>query len=148
MALDTPANAISQVQQSLAHLARRNSEMMRDASLQARDASLAFVNLRLERDGQALGKCWDCRGIAGLVGLQQEWLRDLFQDYADQNIRVVTALHDTVQKALAGAAGLADEVQQAGEEMTDAAAEGVEESQDMVADQVDAPTQGTQATQH
>jgi hypothetical protein len=57
----------------------------------AKDESLRFVNLRLERNGVALDKLQHCAGLPGLIGVQQEWLRNLLQDYTSQNMRMLGA---------------------------------------------------------
>ena len=75
----------------------------------AKDEGLRFVNLRLERNGQALDKLQNCQGIPGLIGVQQEWLRDLVQDYIGQNMRMAGALRGLTQNVMACASEQAAE---------------------------------------
>ena len=63
-----------------------------------------FADLRLERNGGTLDKLQSCQGIPGLIGVQQEWLRDLLQDYASQSMRMMGALRGLTKNAMESAA--------------------------------------------
>ena len=76
-----PAKAVSQLSESMAHTAESQRALFQEMSLFAKDEGLRFVNLRLERNGQALDRMQNCHGIPGLISVQQEWLRDFVQDY-------------------------------------------------------------------
>src|SRR5260221_10459892 len=75
-----PAQAISQLGESLSQTLAQTTESQRALAKEmtgfAKDESLRFVNLRLERNGAALDKLQHCAGLPGLIGAQQEWLRD------------------------------------------------------------------------
>jgi hypothetical protein len=62
-----------------------------------------FFNLRLERNAQALNKLQNCHGIPGLIGVQQEWIRDLVEDYMGQNLRLAGTMRDLTQNVMASA---------------------------------------------
>jgi hypothetical protein len=96
-----PAKAVSQLSESMAHTAESHRALVQEMSLFAKDEGLRFVNLRLERNGQALDKMQNCHGIPGLLSVQQEWLRDFVQDYIGQNMRVAGALRGLTQKVMA-----------------------------------------------
>ena len=83
---------VSQLGQSLAQTAESGRALVEEMTLFAKDESLRFVNLRLERNGAALDRLQNCQGIPGLIGVQQEWLRDLLQDYTGQSMRWMGAL--------------------------------------------------------
>ena len=63
-----------------------------------------FANLRLERNGGTLDKLQSCQGIPGLIGVQQEWLRDFLQDYASQSMRMMGALRGFTKSMMESAA--------------------------------------------
>lgn len=92
-----PAKAISQLSQSLAQTAEGHRVLIQEMTLFAKDEGLRFVNLRLQRNSQALDKLQNCHGVPGLIRVQQEWVRDLMQDYVDQNLRLADALRSLTQ---------------------------------------------------
>jgi hypothetical protein len=95
-----PAKAVSQLSESMAHTAESHRALVQEMSQFAKDEGLRFINLRLERNGQALDKLQNCSGIPGLLGVQQEWLRDFVQDYMGHNMRVAGALRDLTQNVV------------------------------------------------
>ena len=116
---------VSQLGQSLAQTAESATALVKEMTLFAKDESLRFVNLRLERNGAALDRLQNCQGIPGLIGVQQEWLRDLLQDYTGQSMRWIGALRgltrNVMEKATENAADNIDRMQhQAGEAMQQA----------------------------
>jgi len=106
---------VSQLGQSLAQTAESGRALVEGMSIFAKDESLRFVNLRLERNGAVLDKLQTCAGLPGLIGVQQEWLRDLLQDYTGQNMRWMGALRgltrNVMEKATQSAAGNIDRMQ-------------------------------------
>ncbi len=83
-----PSKAVSQLGESMAQAAENQRALFQDMTHFAKDESLRFMNLRLERNGEALDKLQNCQGLPGLLGVQQEWLRDFVQDYMSQNMRL------------------------------------------------------------
>ena len=99
-----PAKAVSQLNDSLAQTAESHRLLAQGMTEFAKDESLRFVNLRLGRNGAALDKLQSCHGIPGLIGVQQEWLRDFLQDYASQSMRMMGALRGLTQNVIVTAA--------------------------------------------
>jgi hypothetical protein len=128
-----PAKAVSQLGDSLANATESHRVLLQEMTLFAKDEGLRFVNLRLERNGQAMDKLQNCQGLPGLIGVQQEWLRDLVQDYISHNMRLAGAFRGLTQNVMASAAETASDnidrmqhqasgmVHQAGEQMDQAA---------------------------
>jgi hypothetical protein len=117
-----PAQAISHLGESLTQTAESQRLLAKQASDFAKDESLRFVNLRLERNGAALDKLQHCAGLPGLIGVQQEWMRDFLQDYTSQSMRLMGAMRGLTQNALSCAVETASDnidrmQQQAGETM-------------------------------
>jgi ABC-type transporter Mla subunit MlaD len=107
------AQAISQlgdsIGQTLAQTAQSQRALIQDITAFARDESLRFANLRLDRNGQALDKLQHCHGVPGILGVQQEWLRDLMQDYLGQQMRLAGAFRGLAQNAMSSASELVSE---------------------------------------
>ncbi len=117
-----PARAVSQLSQSLSQAAESQRLLLSEIAVYAKDESLRFANLRLERNGQVLEKLSTCTGLPGLIGLQQEWLRELMQDYTSQNMRLAGAwrgvAHTVVSEATDAASETVDRMQQHTADMT------------------------------
>ncbi len=112
-----PAKAVSQLSESMAHTAESHRALIQEMTVFAKDEGLRFANLRLERNGQAMDKLQNCHGIPGLIGVQQEWLRDLVQDYMGQNMRLAGALRGLTQNVMACASENLDHAQHIANEM-------------------------------
>jgi uncharacterized protein (UPF0335 family) len=95
---------VSLLSQSLAQAAESQRLLAREVTVFAKDEGLRFATLRLERNGAALDKLQTCVGLPGLIGVQQEWLRDLLQDYAGQGLRAMGALRGLTRNAMESAA--------------------------------------------
>jgi len=126
---------VSLLSQSLAQAADSQRLLAREVTVFAKDEGLRFATLRLERNGAALDKLQTCVGLPGLIGVQQEWLRDLLQDYAGQSLRVMGALRDLSRNAMESAAETASEtienVQQQTNEMAHKTEDTIHQAQDM-----------------
>ena len=101
--------AVSQLSQSLAQATESHRLLAQELTVFAKDESLRFANLRLERNGATLDKLQNCHGIPGLIGVQQEWLRDFLQDYTSQSMRMMGALRGLTKNAMESAAENASE---------------------------------------
>ena len=106
---------VSQLGQNMAQTAESGRALVQEMTVFAKDESLRFVSLRLERNGAALDRLQNCQGVPGLIGVQQEWLRDLLQDYTGQSMRWMGALRgitrNVMEKASQSAADNIDGMQ-------------------------------------
>jgi len=99
-----PDHAVSQLSQSLTQAAESHRALAEEMTVFAKDEGLRFANLRLERNGSTLEKLQNCHGIPGLIGVQQEWLRELLQDYSSQSMRLMNAMRGLTKNAMESAA--------------------------------------------
>ena len=113
---------VSQLGQSLAQTAESGRALVEGIGIFAKDESLRFVNLRLERNGAAMDRLQNCAGLPGMIGVQQEWLRDLLQDYTGQSMRWMGALRGLTRNVV--------------EKATESAAENIERMQHQAGDVV------------
>jgi ElaB/YqjD/DUF883 family membrane-anchored ribosome-binding protein len=148
-----PAQTISQLGQTMARSAESGRALVEEMSVFAKDESLRFVNLRLERNGALMDRLQNCPGIPGLIGAQQEWLRDLMQDYAGQGMRLMGALRDVsrnvVQSVAQNAAEEIDHMRHEAGDMMHQAKDAMDQAGQQ-AEQVvrDSDNNYIQATQH
>ena len=96
--------AVSQLSQSLAQAAESQRLLAQEMTVFAKDEGLRFANLRLERNGSTLDKLQNCHGVPGLIGVQQEWVRDFLQDYASQSMRIMGAMRGFTKNMMESAA--------------------------------------------
>jgi ElaB/YqjD/DUF883 family membrane-anchored ribosome-binding protein len=131
--LDTD-QAVSQLSQSVAQAAESHRLLTQEMTVFAKDEGLRFANLRLERNGAALDKLQNCVGLPGLIGVQQEWVRDFLQDYASQGMRMMGALRGLTKNAMESAAQNASEnierMQHEAKDMAHKAQDAIHQAQD------------------
>lgn len=104
-----PTKAVSQLSESMSQTAESHRALIQEITTFAKDEGVRFVNMRLERNGQALDKLQNCQGIPGLISVQQEWLREFVQDYIGQNMRMAGVLRGLTQNVMACASEQAAE---------------------------------------
>ena len=109
--------AFSQLGDSLAQAAESQRLLFHEVTIFVRDEGLRFTNRRLERNGEAMEKMQSCQGLPGLIGVQQEWLRDFVQDYMGQNMRLAGALRGLTQNVMACASENLDHAQHMANDM-------------------------------
>jgi len=130
-----PDQSVSQLGQSLAQTAQSGRALVEGIGIFAKDESLRFVNLRLERNGAAMDRLQNCAGLPGVIGVQQEWLRDLMQDYSSQGMRWMSALRGltrtVMERASESAAENIDRMQHQASDVMHQAEEAVHHAQDM-----------------
>jgi uncharacterized protein YukE len=141
--------AISQLSQSLAGAAESQRALLSEMTLYAKDEAQRFANLRMERNSHALEKLSTCTGLPGMIELQHEWLRDLMQDYAGQNMRLVgtwrgvahtvvseatEAVGETVERMQSGAADMARTTEEAASHAEDLGQQAVQDVGEQMAD--------------
>jgi hypothetical protein len=149
---ETGAKAVTQLGESLAQTAQSHRALFEEMAVFAKDEGLRFANLRLERNGAALDKLQHCQGVPGVFGVQQEWLRDLMQDYIGQQMRLAGAFRGLTQNAMASAAEAAsdniDRMQQNASEMVHESAKMAQQADEQVNQAAQNPDNQFQETQH
>jgi hypothetical protein len=147
-----PAKAVSQFGESLAQTAQNHRALVQEMTVFAKDESLRFVNLRLERNGAALDKLQSCAGLPGLISVQQEWLRDFVQDYLGQNMRLAGAFRGVAHNAMASATEAAsdniDRMQHEASDMVHKSEETAQHAGEQVEQATQDAEQNFQETQH
>jgi hypothetical protein len=148
--------AFSQLGDCLAQAAESQRLLFQEMSSFVRDESLRFTNLRLEHNGQTMEKMQNCQGLPGLIGVQQEWLRGLVEDYLAQQMRLAGAFRGIAHNVVASAAETAseniDRMQQDGQQVAERAGDEMNRMADTAGQQMDQMAQDAnnfvQQTQH
>ena len=147
-----PAQAISQLGETMAQTAESHRILAQEMTAFAKDESLRFMNLRLERNGQALDRLQNCHGIPGLIGVQQEWLRDLLQDYTSQSMRLMGAMRGLTKNVMTSAVETAseniDRMQQEAGDAMNRAGDATDKAGEQASHMVQQADNDVQETQH
>jgi hypothetical protein len=125
----TPGVNVSKLDQSLEKILDQNRIFFEEMTRMARQESLRFAALRLERMSQAVDHLHDFHGFGGLVSTQHEFLRELMQDYASQGMRIAERLCQLTTHSLATAR---DAAQESGEAAAEAVQAMEEHAEDIV----------------
>jgi hypothetical protein len=130
-----PAKAVSHFGECLTQTAESQRVLLQEMSNFAKGEGQRFFSMRLERNGVAMDKMQNCQGIAGLIGAQQEWLRDLLQDYTSQQMRFANAFrglaHNIMTTATEAASQNIDRMQKQAANMTHQAEDMAHHAADM-----------------
>ncbi len=122
-----PAKAVSHFSDSLAQTGESHRALVQEITSFAKDEAKRFFNLRLERNNAVLDKLSNTTGLTGIIGVQQEWLRDLMADYSGQQMRFASTLQGITHNVIACASDAASQhiehLQQQASEMTSQAEE-------------------------
>jgi len=144
--------SVSQLSQSLAQAAESHRQLTQELGVFAKDESLRFANLRLERNGSTLDKLQNCQGIPGLIGVQQEWLRDFLQDYSSLSMRVMGAMRGVTKHMMESAAENAsdniDRMKSQAQDATDSTSEVVQQAGEQASEMVQENASYIQETHH
>jgi hypothetical protein len=88
-----PANGYSS-REGIAHLSHsfettldQNRALFTEMARFAKDESLRIAHKHLEHADHAFSHLHDGRNFTSLIGAQQEWIRDMMQEYAAQSLR-------------------------------------------------------------
>jgi len=130
-----PAEAVSRFNAALAQAGESQRSLLRELTQFARDESLRFANLRLERNGALIDKLSSSQGMGGLIAAQQEWLRDLIGDYTAQNMRVAGAMRGVAGTVVAQAADAASHTMEQARASAEAAMHQTSQAMDQAIDQ-------------
>ncbi len=112
----SPREAIAGLNQTLEKSFDQNRALLSEMARFAQNESLRFVQLQLDHAHHAFAQLDDHRDWRTLIGAQQEWVRDLMQDYAAQSLR-----YAEIFRSLAG------RVQEQARHVAQAAADDAEE---------------------
>lgn len=150
--LPDPTQAFSQLGDSLVHAAESQRQLVEEVSGFAKDEGVRFANLRLERNRATFDKLQHCHGIPGLMGVQQEWLRDCLQDYASQSMRMMTAMRGLTKNMMTSAVETAsdniDRMQKEAGETMHRAEDAMEQAGEQMSHMVQDANTYIQETQH
>lgn len=125
-----PHQGIAQLSHSLEKTLDQNRTLLAEMARFTKDESMRFAHLQLEHADQAFAHFRGRQDLAGLIGAQQEWFKEMMQDYAAQSLRCAEMFHTLTRH-------VQSHVENAVSKIQDQAEESLNGSDREVADMVD-----------
>jgi uncharacterized membrane-anchored protein YhcB (DUF1043 family) len=82
----SPKEAVQNLCHSVEKALDQNRALFSEITRFTQNESLRLAQLNLEHANHAFARFDDRRNLAGLFGAQQEWVRDMMQEYANQSL--------------------------------------------------------------
>lgn len=82
----SPKDAVQSLCHSVEKAMDQNRALFSELGRFTQNESLRLAQLNLEHANHAFARFEDRRNLAGLIGAQQQWLREMMQEYANQSL--------------------------------------------------------------
>ncbi|HEY3637997.1 MAG TPA: hypothetical protein VGK90_07565 [Rhizomicrobium sp.] len=105
----------------MARLMDHNWSMFQKIMHAMREESFQFVNRRLDQTTQAIESSRESGGISNLLAIQQEWIVNFVEDYAEQTKRFAEMVRDLAEEETSNISRTASEVTERGREAVETA---------------------------
>jgi DNA anti-recombination protein RmuC len=110
---------IAQLSHSLEKTLDQNRVLLAEMTRFAKDESLRFAHMQLDHADQAFAHFRDRRDLTGLIGAQQEWFREMMQEYANQSLRYAEMFQALTRHVQSHVENAVSELQDQAEESLD-----------------------------
>ena len=111
---------IAHLSHSLEMALGQNRALLEDMVRFTRDESIRLARMQLDHAGTAFAQLHERRDLSGLVGAQQEWLKQAMQEYATLGLRYAEMLQGLTQQVQSHVQAAASDIgHQAAEEAED-----------------------------
>lgn len=111
-----PHQGIAQLSHSLEKTLDQSRTLLAEMARFTKDESMRFAHLQLEHADQAFAHFRDRQDLAGLIGAQQEWFKEMMQDYAAQSLRYAEMFHTLTRHVQSHVENAVSELQDQAEE--------------------------------
>ena len=109
-------DSITQLSQSLERALSQNRALLEEMARFTKDESLRFAHAQLDHADLAFSHFRERRDLSGLIGAQQEWSKQMMQEYASLSLRYAEMFHALAQHVQSHVKHAADEFQHRAEE--------------------------------
>jgi hypothetical protein len=106
----SPHDTMAALSQSLEKTLDQNRVLFRELAHFTKDESLRLVQRQLDHAGHALAWFDERRDFSELMGAQQEWIKDVMRDYADQSLRYAEMFRSLTERLHGASEQAASEV--------------------------------------
>lgn len=114
-----PRENIAHLNHSLEMALGQNRTLLEDMARFTREESLRLARMQLDHAGAAFAQLQNRHDFGGLIGAQQEWIKQAMQEYATLGLRYAEMFQGLTQQ-------VQSHVQAAASDLQNQAAEGVE----------------------
>ncbi|HXS06588.1 MAG TPA: hypothetical protein VN723_07365 [Rhizomicrobium sp.] len=88
---------ISQLSQSLEKTLTQNRALFDEMARFTREETLRFAHMQLDHADHAFAHFRERHDLSGLIGAQQEWVKQMTQEYAGLSLRYAEMFHTLAQ---------------------------------------------------
>ena len=113
------SGSIAQLSQSLEKTLTQNRCLFEEMTRFTKDESLRLAHAQLDRADQAFAYFRERRDLSGLIDAQQEWVRQMMQDYASLSLRYAEMFHGLAKHVQSHVRHAASDVQHEAEDMAE-----------------------------
>lgn len=89
---------ITHLSQSLENALTQNRALLEEMTHFTKDEALRFAHLQLDHADTAFSHFRERQDLSGLIGAQQEWIKQMMQEYAALSLRYAEMFHSVTQQ--------------------------------------------------
>ena len=115
---DTCEN-ITHLSQSLEQTLTQNRNLFEEMARFTKDESLRLAHRQLDHAEQAFSHFRERHDLSGLIGAQQEWLKQMMQEYASLSLRYAEMFHALAQHVQSHVESAASDLQHQAEDVAE-----------------------------
>ena len=97
----------------------QNRALFSEMARFTKDESMRLAHKQLDHMEQVFGHLNDGRNFASLIGVQQEWIRDMMQEYATQSLRYAEMFQSMTRRVQSQVESAASDMKHQAEENID-----------------------------
>ena len=119
--MSEPANreGIAHLSQSLERSLTHNRALFEEMARFTREESLRVAHMQLDHADHAFSHFRERHDLSGLIGIQQEWVKQMMQEYAGLSLRYAEMFHALAQHMQSHVESAASDLQHQAEDMAE-----------------------------
>ena len=110
---------IAQLGQSLETTLHQNRTLFEEMARFTKNESFRLAHAQLDHANQAFSHFRERDDFSGLIGAQQEWVKQMMQDYAQLSLRYAEMFHSLAQQVQSHVESAANDLQHQADEMAE-----------------------------
>jgi hypothetical protein len=111
--------SIAQLSQSVEKTLTQNRNLFEDMARFTRDESLRLAHAQLDHANHAFSLFRERQDFSGLIGAQQEWVKQMMQEYAALSLRYAEMFHSLAQHVQSHVESAAHDLQHQADDMAE-----------------------------
>jgi len=119
MAAIERSESLNHLSQSLEKTLIQNRSLFEDMTRFTKDESLRLAHAQLDHANQAFSHFRERRDLSGLIGAQQEWIRQTMHEYAGLSLRYAEMFHTLAKHVQSHVKHTVSDLQHQTEEMAE-----------------------------